>query len=87
MEFFGIVRQRTGARHADCQFESATITLGDVMGQLAIRFPALAGECIENSRLKSSFAANVGGERFVSDPATVLQDGCQLLILSADAGG
>ena len=38
-------------------------------------------------RLHPSLAANLNGDRFISDPATPLGDGDRVLILSSDAGG
>jgi molybdopterin converting factor small subunit len=81
-EFLGIPRERAGIAalelHAD--------TLGQLLATLAIRFPPL-GELIEAGRLRSSFVANLNGDRFVSDPHTRLGEGDCVLILSADAGG
>ena len=48
--------------------------------------PSLA-ELIADDRLQPSFAANLNGDAFVSDPATPLRDDDCVLILSADAGG
>ena len=87
VEFFGIARQRAGVGHAEIMLPDGANTLADAFKLLTERFPGLAGECITGSRLRSGFAANLGGERFVSDPATLLEDGDCLLILSADAGG
>ena len=61
-------------------------TLGQLLGALAARLPSLA-EIIEDDRLHPAFVANVNGERFVNDPATPLDAGDCVLILSADAGG
>jgi hypothetical protein len=37
--------------------------------------------------LQSTLSANLAGERFISEPATTIESGQTLLILSADAGG
>ena len=87
VEFFGIARQRAGVARAEIVLSHDEPTLGTALSQLASTFSGLEGECIENGRLRSGFSANLGGERFVSDPATPLCDGDCLLILSADAGG
>lgn len=87
VEFFGIARQRAGVASANVTLAKDEATLGAVFAQLTRTFPSLSGECIAEGRLRSGFSANVGGERFVSDPATVLAENDCLLILSADAGG
>ncbi|MBI1902613.1 MAG: MoaD/ThiS family protein [Planctomycetia bacterium] len=87
VEFFGIPRQRAGVAVAVCPGER----LGDVLRDLAGRFPAFAETCLDlgssGSRLRAGFVANVNGERFLSDPAATLKPGDSLLILGADAGG
>ena len=87
VEFFGIARQRAGVARAEIVLPQKQATLRDVFTHLIAAFPSLSGECIAEGRLRSGFSANVGGERFVSDPATILTENDCLLILSADAGG
>jgi molybdopterin converting factor small subunit len=82
VEFLGVSRERAGVAEADIQAE----TLGRLLGTLAERMPRLA-ELIAVDRLHPSLAANLNGERFISDPETPLQDEDHVLILSADAGG
>ena len=86
VEFFGIARQRAGVASAEVSLPSPA-TLGDCLAELAGHFPSFAKECIEQRRLKPAFAANIGGQRFVSTADAPLADGDTLLILSADAGG
>jgi hypothetical protein len=62
-------------------------TFAEALRQLAERLPTFGRECIAKGQLHSTLSANLGGERFVSDPAVVIRDGQSLLILSADAGG
>jgi molybdopterin converting factor small subunit len=86
VEFFGIPRERAGVSHLEVQAG----TLGQLLGTLAARIPALgnvlaADQCAD--RLHPAFVANLNGDRFVSDPATPLHDNDRVLILSADAGG
>jgi molybdopterin converting factor small subunit len=87
VEFYGISRQRAGTASAVVELDSEPARLGDVISTLAARFPGLAAICLESGRLRAGFLANVGGERFVSDPETLLRGDESLLILSADAGG
>ena len=82
VEFLGIPRTRTGV--AEVEIEAAT--LGQLLGTLAARFPAL-GPLIPAGALHPSIAANLNGDLFVSDPATPLAKDDRLLILSSDAGG
>ena len=83
IEMFGIPRARAGV---------ATTTavgncLGDVLADLASRFPELAEACIDGRVLRPGFTANLDGQRFVTDPETRLADGDRLMLLSLDAGG
>jgi len=87
VEFFGIPRHRAETASCKLVFDQPSVTLGDVVMRLAERFPALARDCVRSDRLARGYAANLRGERFVTDPLTMLSDGDALLILSADAGG
>jgi molybdopterin converting factor small subunit len=82
VEFLGVPRVRAGVS----ELEVHAATLGDLLGTLAAEVPALR-ELITGGRLHASLAANLNGDRFVSDPATPLSEDDCVLILSADAGG
>jgi molybdopterin converting factor small subunit len=82
VEFLGVSRDRAGVDEIDVEAN----TLGRLLGTLAARTPGLA-ELIVDGRLHPSLAANLNGDRFISDPATPLGDGDRVLILSSDAGG
>jgi molybdopterin converting factor small subunit len=82
VEFLGIPLERVGISELEVEAD----TLGQLLGMLAARCPALS-ELITNERLHPSIAANLNGDAFVSDPATRLASDDRLLILSADAGG
>ena len=61
-------------------------TLGQLLAILAKQIPPLSG-FIGGDRLHPTFAANLNGDQFVSDPKTLLKESDHLIILSADAGG
>jgi len=82
VEFLGVSRERAGVAEVDVQAE----TLGRLLGALAVRMPGLA-ELISVDRLHPSLAANLNGDRFISDPETPLSKDDRVLILSADVGG
>jgi len=82
VEFLGIPRERAGVS----TLEVHANTLGQLLGRLAADIPALA-ELITDDRLHPALAANLNGDRFVSDPQTPLDQHDCVLILSADAGG
>jgi molybdopterin converting factor small subunit len=82
VEFFGVPREHAGMPALDVQAG----TLGELLKTLAARNPSL-GKLIATDRLHPSFVANLNGDRFVSDPATLLGENDCVLILSADAGG
>jgi molybdopterin converting factor small subunit len=83
VELFGIPRARAGVS----QTHANGSTLGEVFLDLTQRFPALGKECIQGRFLKAGYTANLRGEKFVTDPATMLNEGDSVLLLSIDAGG
>jgi molybdopterin converting factor small subunit len=82
VEFLGIPRERAGLS----QLEVEASTLGQLLGTLAVRCPALR-ELITADGLHPSIVANLNGDAFVSDLKTPLAQDDRLLLLSADAGG
>lgn len=87
VELYGLARRR--AQAAECLLEAPAegMRLGDALRGLALRFPELGAEFIDDESLSPVLAANLDGRRFVRDPDEVLRDGQSLLILSADGGG
>ena len=83
VEFFGIPRTRAGVAMTTADGQ----TLGEVLTNLASRYPEFAQSCVEQNRLQAGTVANIAGDRFITDPATPLADGTILLILGQDAGG
>ncbi len=85
VELLGIPRQRAGV--AELEIEAAT--LGQLLDALAARYPSLADlfRAGGADRLGPFVAANLNGDRFVTDPGTRLAATDRVLILSADAGG
>ena len=69
VEFLGVSRDRAGLAEIDVQ----AATLGQLLGALAARMPALA-ELIVVDRLHPSLAANLHGDRFICHPETPLGD-------------
>ena len=82
VEFLGVSRERAGIAEINVEAD----TLGSLLGTLAVRMPALA-ELIVVNRLHPSLAANLNGDRFISDPETPLGEKDRVLILSSDVGG
>ena len=82
VEFLGVPRARAGVPALEVQAD----TLGQLLESLVVRMPSFA-ELVAEDRLRPSFAANLNGDAFVSDPATPLREHDCVLILSADAGG
>ena len=87
VEFFGIARQRAGISQLEVELPAGGASLGAVLDLVGQQLPAFGRECVRGGQLHPTLTANVGGERFVVEPGTVLRDGQSLLILSADAGG
>jgi molybdopterin converting factor small subunit len=82
VEFLGVPRQRAGIS----ELEVEAGTLGQMLDVLVTRCPGFAA-LVAHDRLHPSIAANLNGDRFVSDPTTALAADDHVLILSADAGG
>ena len=83
VELFGIPRARAGI----AQTSAVGSNLGDVLADLARKFPPLADACIEGRALRPGFIVNLAAERFVTSPETPLRNGDTALLLSLDAGG
>jgi molybdopterin converting factor small subunit len=83
VELFGIPRARAGTATT---FASGN-TLGDVLADLAAKFPPLAETCIDGRALRPGYVVNVSAQRFVTSPETPLSAGDTVLLLSLDAGG
>ena len=83
VELFGIARSRAGIGQTMAEGDC----LGDVLVDLASRFPGLATACVEGRKFRPGFTANLNGRQFVTSPETPLTDDDTVLILSLDAGG
>jgi molybdopterin converting factor small subunit len=83
VELFGIPRARTGLARTTALGNN----LGDVLADLAKKFPPLADSCIDGRSLRPGFIANLSTERFVTSPETRLNEGDTVLLMSLDAGG
>lgn len=83
VELFGIPRARAGVAETHCQ----PGTLASILQELAIQFPTFGEACLEQGKLRTTYLANIGGDRFITDLTCHVAAGQTLLILSADAGG
>lgn len=83
VEFFGIPRERVGA----ATIEVEATTLGAALDAVGRRFPQFAASCLTDGNLAHGYLANINGRRFTTDPATPLDSGDEVMILSADVGG
>jgi molybdopterin converting factor small subunit len=83
VELFGIPRARAGT----AKTSACGNNVGDVLADLARKFPPLAETCIDGRSLRPGYVVNVSAQRFVSSPETPLSNGDTLLLLSLDAGG
>ena len=82
VEFLGIPRERAGVAEVELDAE----TLGQALTSLVARFPALR-ELVTESGLHASIAANLNGDAFVSDLATVPVSVVQPYIDQVEGGG
>ena len=83
VELFGILRARAGTERTTASGDC----LGDLLADLASKYPALAETCINGRTLRPIYMANLGGRQFVTAPETPLVAGETVLLLSIDAGG
>ena len=83
VELFGIARARAGV----AQTTAVGCCLGDVLADLASRFPRLAETCISGRTLRPGFMANLSGRQFVTAQDTAISAGDTVLLLPVDAGG
>jgi molybdenum cofactor guanylyltransferase len=88
VELFGVARLTAGTRELSLSLPPGA-TMADVFDALAGRLPMLAGRVINptESRLADGYACNVNGLDFVRSAATRVQNGDNIAIISADAGG
>lgn len=83
VEFFGIPRARAGVARTS----AVGSNVGDILADLAKKFPPLSETCIDGRSLRPGFIVNLSAERFVTSPDTPLSEGDTVLLLSLDAGG
>jgi molybdopterin converting factor small subunit len=83
VEFLGVARARAASESV--QLEATTV--GDVIEQLAERFPQLANTCFDAGSLRSGWLFSIDGRVFTRTTSEQLVEGTSLLLLSADAGG
>jgi molybdopterin converting factor small subunit len=83
IEFFGVPRLRAGT--SSVQLDA--VTLASALGGLGRICPALLGTVLTGESVHSAYCVCLNGERFLTDPATPLEDGDVLLVMSADVGG
>lgn len=83
VEFYGIPRARAGVAESMAEGH----TTGEVLADLASRFPKLAESCIDGQKLRPGYALNLRGDQFLTDESISLKDGDVLLFLSLDVGG
>lgn len=83
VEFLGIPKLKAGVSFC----EVPTGSLSSVIDHLTKQFPRLALEFLPSPSGKSHVLYSINGDYFLNDPDTILVEGQQLLIISADAGG
>ena len=87
VELYGVPRLRAGTG----RLEVVGQTVGEALAELVRQCPALAQGIVETERgrgwVHRAYRLSLNGDRFISDPATPLNDGDTLLLLTADVGG
>jgi molybdopterin-guanine dinucleotide biosynthesis protein A len=88
VELFGVARLVTNTDRISLELPRDS-TYAQLFAALAERLPALVGRVItaDRPRLIEGYACNVNGREFVRSPETTVNDGDNIAILSADAGG
>ena len=83
VEFFGVARSRANVAAVTLD----VVSLREVLSQIDDQFPALAELCVEDEELAPGWLLNVNGAAFTRDLQTPLNDGDNVLLIPADAGG
>lgn len=83
VEFFGVARSRANVAAVTLDVAS----LREALSQIGERFPALAELCVEEGELAPGWLLNVNGSAFTRDLRASLNDGDNVLLIPADAGG
>ena len=88
VEFLGLTRKLAQTKESLVEMDEQA-TLRDVLGVLAVRFPALVGPVIvpETFDLVSSHLVNLDGRRAAENLDMRLQDGQRLIFMFMEAGG
>ena len=83
MEFYDVARARAGTD----RIEVEAATLAEALAESARRCPGLVPDIVKDGALCPHWRASLNGREFVVDPATPLEPGDCVLLLSALAGG
>jgi molybdopterin converting factor small subunit len=83
VELYGLPRARAGVAKTSANGDN----LGDLLCDLARKFPQLGDACIAGRSLGPGYIVNLSGERFVTSPETPIRPNDTVLLLSLDAGG
>lgn len=83
VEFFGVARSRANVAAVTLDVDS----LREVLSQINEQFPELAELCVDDGELAPGWLLNVNGSAFTRDLQTPLNDGDNVLLIPADAGG
>lgn len=83
IEFFGVPRHRVGVKSLDVD----ATTLGTALCTARCALPGLNEIILDDGTPRAGYLVNRNGREFISDPATPLDPGDAVLILSSDAGG
>ena len=83
VEFFGVARSRAEVSAVTLE----AVRLRDVVAHIFEQFPALAELCVQDDELAAGWLLNVNGAGFTRDLNTNLNDGDNVLLIPADAGG
>jgi hypothetical protein len=83
VEFLGIPKLKAGVSF--CKVPAGS--LSSIIDYLKNQFPRLSQEFLPSPSGKSHVLYSLNGDYFLNDPETILLEGQQLLIISADAGG
>jgi molybdopterin converting factor small subunit len=83
VEFYGVPRLRAGVG----RLEVEGTTVGEALRGLAQACPTLDGTVLRDATVHPAYRLSLNGERFITDPATRLDDGDALILVAADVGG
>ncbi len=83
VEFFGVPKLKANVPMTHVEAENVS----DMLNELSRKLPEFGQACIKEGQLSTECLLSLNGVQFTRDVSIPLQEGDEVLILSADVGG